>query len=184
MFRWQGTSSQIWSWYPTCLRCYSFWCSLCMVVTLIWVMMFWTLMTLFMMFSGWLLWPDGLLHKVASRQYPGQGHWSWGVLQVWSRRAIQIQADPQNFRLHGHIADLVVPSKTKMEELLHMCSYPRRSLPPASLLGHRHCHLYIGVINIINLLMMMMMIMMIMLTTREEIPKTDYSRTWVKGVRS
>ena len=31
MFRWQGTSSQIWSWCPTCLRCYSFWYLLCMV---------------------------------------------------------------------------------------------------------------------------------------------------------
>ena len=41
--------------------------------------------------------------------------------------------NPQNWRLHGHIADLVVPSKTKMVELLHMCSYPRRSLPPLSL---------------------------------------------------
>ena len=28
-FRWQGKSSQIWSWYPTCLRCYWFWCWYC-----------------------------------------------------------------------------------------------------------------------------------------------------------
>ena len=31
------------------------------------------------------------------------------------------------FRLHGHIADLLVPSKTNMEELLQMCTFPKRS---------------------------------------------------------
>ena len=61
----------------------------------------------------------------------------------WSPHS-HCEDNPQNWRLHGHIADLVVPSKTKMVELLHMCSYPRR----------------------------------------EEISKPNFSRTWVKGVRS
>jgi len=31
-----------------------------------------------------------------------------------------------SYRLHGHIADLLVPSKTNMEELLQMCTFPKR----------------------------------------------------------
>ena len=41
------------------------------------------------------------------------------------------------FRLHGHIADLLVPSKTNMEELLQMCTFPKRS-GRLSLYYHHH----------------------------------------------
>ena len=108
-----------------------------------------------MMLPGWLLWPDGLLHKVAPQQYPRQGCWSWGVLQV-TNSSHQSEDDPQNCRLHGHIADLVVPSKTKMVELLHMCSYPRRSLLPVSLVIV--IATFIAVIKIISLLIMIITI--------------------------